>query len=274
MGVRGRRAPTAQPSRVGKALPLFFGGTVARRLADRNPLTTTWSSSPDERLMVKLPISTCPLSTSLGRFDWRWRLLLTSGIIWLPEYFREAAPSRRLTKIQISLLQLRLPSDPRTIHYLGRIPRREVAKSHAVTRIAWTSPASRTKHSWSFPLHAGSHLIRGDALCHRAVLGRAAPRRGTGPLPSSDAEASTNRAPRPAVWASTALSSGRVVVRGADVTGGKRGAAGRAGASRGRQPLPTTPPTRTSLALWAPRTAVGAARPAPHIGARRRGPTL
>ena len=81
MGVRGRRAPTAQPSRVGKALPLFFGGTVARRLADRNPLTTTWSSSPDERLMVKLPISTCPLSTSLGRFDWRWRLLLTSGII-------------------------------------------------------------------------------------------------------------------------------------------------------------------------------------------------
>jgi len=60
MGVRGRRAPTAQPSRVGKALPLFFGGTVARRLADRNPLTTTWSSSPDERLMVKLPISTCP----------------------------------------------------------------------------------------------------------------------------------------------------------------------------------------------------------------------
>ena len=33
----------------------------------------------------------CPLSTSLGRFDWRWRLLLTSGIIWLPssEYFRE-----------------------------------------------------------------------------------------------------------------------------------------------------------------------------------------
>ena len=67
----------------------------------------------DERLMVKLPFSTCPLSTSLGRFDWRWRLLLTSGIIWLPEYFREAAPSRRLTKIQISLLQLRLPSDPR-----------------------------------------------------------------------------------------------------------------------------------------------------------------
>ena len=58
MGVRGRRAPTAQPSRVGKALPLFFGGTVARRLADRNPLTTTWSSSPDERLMVRLPIST------------------------------------------------------------------------------------------------------------------------------------------------------------------------------------------------------------------------
>ena len=62
--------------------------------------------------------SNCPsrlarLSTSLGRFDWRWRLLLTSGIIWLPEYFREAAPSRRLTKIQISLLQLRLPSEER-----------------------------------------------------------------------------------------------------------------------------------------------------------------
>ena len=37
----------------------------------------------------------------------------------------------------------------------------------------------------------------------------APPRRGTGPQPSSDAEASTDRAPRPAVWASTALSSGR-----------------------------------------------------------------
>ena len=36
-------------------------------------------------------------------------------IIWLPEYFREAAPSRRLTKIQISLLQLGLPSDPRKL---------------------------------------------------------------------------------------------------------------------------------------------------------------
>ena len=102
----------------------------------------------------------------------------------------------------------------------------------------------------------------------------ATPRRGTLDRPSSDAKASTDRAPRPAVWASTALSSGRVVVRGADFTGGKRGAAGRAGASRGQQPLPTTPPTRTSLALWAPRTAVGAARPAPHIGARRRGPAL
>ena len=110
-----------------------------------------------------------------------------------------------------------------------------MARSHAVTRIAWTSPASRTKHSWSFPLHAASHLIRGDALCHRAVLGRAAASRHGSPQPSSDAEASTDRAPRPAVWASTALSSGRVVVRGADVTGGKRGAAGRAGASRGRQ---------------------------------------
>ena len=69
----------------------------------------------------------------------------------------------------------------------------------------------------------------------------APPRRGTGPPPSSDAEASTDRAPRPAVWASTALSSGRVAVRGAGATGGKRGAAGRAGASRGRQPLPTSP---------------------------------
>ena len=67
------------------------------------------------------------------------------------------------------------------------------------------------------------------------------PRRGTRDRPSSDAKASTDRAPRPAVWASTALSSGRVVVRGADVTGGERGAAGRAGASRGRQPLPTSP---------------------------------
>ena len=32
-----------------------------------------------------------------------------------------------------------------------------------------------------------------------------------------------------------------MAVRGAGVTGGKRGAAGRAGASRGRQPLPTSP---------------------------------
>ena len=110
--------------------------------------------------------------------------------------------------------------------------------------------------------------------CATEPYGRAAASRHGSPQPSSDAEASTDRAPRPAVWASTALSSGRVVVRGADVTGGKRGAAGRAGASRGRQPLPTTPPTRTSLALWAPRTAVDAARPAPHIGARRRGPTF
>ena len=118
------------------------------------------------------------------------------------------------------------------------------------------------------------HILSVATRCATEPYSAAPPRRGTGPLPSSDAEASTDRAPRPAVWASTALSSGRVVVRGADVTGGKRGAAGRAGASRGRQPLPTTPPTRTSLALWAPRTAVGAARPAPHIGARRRGPTL
>ena len=75
----------------------------------------------------------------------------------------------------------------------------------------------------------------------------APPRRGTLHRPSSDAEASTDRAPRPAVWASTALSSGRVVVRGADVTGGERGAAGRAGASRGRQPLPTSPTRRERL---------------------------
>ena len=114
------------------------------------------------------------------------------------------------------------------------------ATSHAVTRIAWTSPA-RTKHSWSFPVHESPHLIRGDALRHRAVLGRAAASRHLCSQPSSDAEASTDRAPRPAVWASTALSSGRVVVRGAGVTGVKRGAAGRAGASRGRQPLPTPP---------------------------------
>ena len=53
----------------------------------------------------------------------------------------------------------------------------------------------------------------------------ATPRRGTLDRPSSDAKASTDRAPRPAVWASTALSSGRVVVHGAGVTGGKRGAA-------------------------------------------------
>ena len=77
--------------------------------------------------------------------------------------------------------------------------------------------------------------------CATEPYSAAPPRRGTGPLPSSDAEASTDRAPRPAVWASTALSSGRVAVRGAGVTGGKRGAAGRAGASRGRQPLPTSP---------------------------------
>ena len=84
----------------------------------------------------------------------------------------------------------------------SRCSTRSGEKSHAVTRIAWTSPASRTKHSWSFPVHAGSHLIRGDALCHRegAVLGRAAAssRHGS-PQPSSDAEASTDRAPRPAV---------------------------------------------------------------------------
>eukprot|EP00315_Gephyrocapsa_oceanica_P010798 CAMPEP_0185300538 /NCGR_PEP_ID=MMETSP1363-20130426/12094_1 /TAXON_ID=38817 /ORGANISM="Gephyrocapsa oceanica, Strain RCC1303" /LENGTH=89 /DNA_ID=CAMNT_0027897509 /DNA_START=7 /DNA_END=273 /DNA_ORIENTATION=+ len=43
----------------------------------------------------------------------------------------------------------------------------------------------------------------------------ATPRRGTLHRPSSDAKASTDRAPRPEVWASTALSSGRVVVRGA-----------------------------------------------------------
>ena len=31
---------------------------------------------------------------------------------------------------------------------------------------------------------------------------------------------------------------------------------------------------RTSLALWAPRTAIGAARPAPDIGGHQRGPSL
>ena len=77
--------------------------------------------------------------------------------------------------------------------------------------------------------------------CATEPYGRAAASRHGSPQPSSDAEASTDRAPRPAVWASTALSSGRVAVRGAGVTGGKRGAAGRAGASRGRQPLPTSP---------------------------------
>ena len=52
----------------------------------------------------------------------------------------------------------------------------------------------------------------------------APPRPGTLHRPSSDAEASTERAPRPAVWASTALSSGRVVVRGAagEGSGGHR----------------------------------------------------
>ena len=85
------------------------------------------------------------------------------------------------------------------------------------------------------------HILSVATRCATEPYSAAPPRRGTGPLPSSDAEASTDRAPRPAVWASTALSSGRVVVRGADVTGGKRGAAGRAGASRGRQPLPTSP---------------------------------
>ena len=60
--------------------------------------------------------------------------------------------------------------------------------------------------------------------CATEPYSAAPPRRGTGPQPSSDAEASTDRAPRPAVWASTALSSGRVAVRGAGATGGKRGA--------------------------------------------------
>ena len=79
------------------------------------------------------------------------------------------------------------------------------------------------------------HILSVATRCATEPYSAAPPRRGTGPLPSSDAEASTDRAPRPAEWASTALSSGRVVVRGADVTGGKRGAAGRAGASRGRK---------------------------------------
>ena len=36
----------------------------------------------------------------------------------------------------------------------------EVAIRHAVTRIAWTSPASRTKHSWSFPCRIASYPWR------------------------------------------------------------------------------------------------------------------
>ena len=125
-------------------------------------------------------------------------------------------------------------------HYFGRIPRREVAKSHAPELLGpLLQVQNETFLELPPPCRNASYPWR------RAVPpSRTRPRRrveGTGPLPSSDAEASTDRAPRPAVWASTALSSGRVVVRGADVTGGKRGAAGRAGASRGRQPLPTSP---------------------------------
>ena len=128
-------------------------------------------------------------------------------------------------------------------HYLGRIP----SWTHPSTRRAMQSPELLG------PLLQVKRNILGasPAACGRisSVATRCAtepylaapPRRGTGPQPSSDAEASTDRAPRPAVWASTALSSGRVAVRGAGVTGGKRGAAGRAGASRGRQPLPTSP---------------------------------
>ena len=114
------------------------------------------------------------------------------------------------------------------------------ATSHAVTRIAWTSPEERNILGAS---PSSSSRISSVAM-RRATAepsSAAPPRRGTGPQPSSDAEASTERVPRPAVRASTALSSGRVVVRGAGVTGGKRGAAGRAGASRERQPLPTSP---------------------------------
>ena len=85
------------------------------------------------------------------------------------------------------------------------------------------------------------HILSVATRCAIEPYSAATPRRGTLDRPRSDAEASTDRAPRPAVWASTALSSGRVAVRGAGATGGKRGAAGRAGASRGRQPLPTTP---------------------------------
>ena len=113
------------------------------------------------------------------------------------------------------------------------------ARSHAVTRIAWTSPARRNILG-AFP-SSSSRISSVATRCGIEPYSAAPPRRGIGPQPSSDAEASTDRAPRPAVWASTALSSGRVAVRGAGATGGKRGAAGRAGASRGRQPLPTSP---------------------------------
>ena len=113
------------------------------------------------------------------------------------------------------------------------------ATSHAVTRIAWTSPARRNILGAS--PSSSSRISSVATRCGIEPYLAAPPRRGICPQPSSNAEALTDRAPRPAVWASTALSSGRVAVRGAGVTGGKRGAAGRAGASRGRQPLPTPP---------------------------------
>ena len=122
----------------------------------------------------------------------------------------------------------------RTSHHRGRIPRRDEPCSNP--NCLDLSCKNETFLELPHPVVASSHPWR----C-AVPPSRPRPRRGTGPQPSSDAEASTERAPRPALWASTALSSGRVVVHGAGVTGGKRGAAGRAGASRGRQPLPTSP---------------------------------
>ena len=126
----------------------------------------------------------------------------------------------------------------RTSHHRGRIPRRD--DGHAVT-LELLGPLLQERNILGAFPSMSSRISSVVTRCGIEPYSAAPPRRGTLHRPSSDAEASTDRAPRPAVWASTALSSGRVVVRGADFTGGKRGAAGRAGASRGRQPLPTPP---------------------------------
>ena len=52
----------------------------------------------------------------------------------------------------------------------GRIPRRDEPCSNPNC----LDLSCKTKHSWSFPVPECPHLIRGDALRHRAVLGRAA----------------------------------------------------------------------------------------------------